>query len=303
MTEVSLSLRVAEPDDAAAMLGVIRTAFAARKPVDPPADALSDTTDDIAAALAAGSGLVAYLGDQLVGCLLISVAGERIGLHRVSVLPDARKHGVAADMVRGAALIGLDLGATSVELMARAEFPELIDWWRGHGFTIERAVDHGYMLARRLPTRVLVPTADAMRELGERLALRLRAGDVLIASGDLGAGKTTLAQGIGAGLGVEGAVISPTFVLSRVHRNPSGPALVHVDAYRLGSAAELEDIDLEASLADSVTLIEWGAGIAEWLSSERLEIDIQRGLDPSDDTREVFLTGYGKRWDDVVEEL
>ncbi|MDO4785186.1 MAG: tRNA (adenosine(37)-N6)-threonylcarbamoyltransferase complex ATPase subunit type 1 TsaE [Propionibacteriaceae bacterium] len=304
MTEAcEVELSVAEPGDAAAMHSVIQTSFAARPPVDPPAAALSDTVADIAAALESGTGLLAHIDGELVGCLLISISGNRIGLHRVSVLPKARQHGVAAQLVRGAGMLGLDLGAREVELMARAEFPNLVSWWEGHGFVIEREVPLGYMLSRRLPRRFLIPTAAAMKELGERLGRSLCGGDVIIVSGDLGAGKTTLAQGIGAGLGVEGPIVSPTFVLSRVHPNPAGPALVHVDAYRLSSAAELEDIDLESSLAESVTLIEWGTGIAEWLADDRLEIDIQRSDDPNDDTRDVLLTGYGSRWDEILENL
>ena len=94
-------------------------------------------------------------------------------------------------------------------------------------------------------------------------------------------------------------------MLSRVHRSSTGgPALVHVDAYRLGSFDELEDLDLEASLADAVTLIEWGGGIAEGLAEDRLEIDIRRGLDPDDETRLVFLAGVGPRWaEGQLEEL
>ena len=99
----------------------------------------------------------------------------------------------------------------------------------------------------------------------------------MIASGDLGAGKTTLTQGIGRGLDSEGAVISPTFVLSRIHPSRSRrPALVHVDAYRLGSAEELDDLDLDATAGDAVTVVEWGAGLAEGLADHRLEIDIRR---------------------------
>jgi tRNA threonylcarbamoyladenosine biosynthesis protein TsaE len=145
--------------------------------------------------------------------------------------------------------------------------------------------------------RVEVPTAEAMQALGRQLAGVLAAGDLLIASGDLGAGKTTLTQGIGAGLDVTGAIISPTFVLARIHpARDSGPALVHVDAYRLGSFAEVEDLDLEVSLADSVTLVEWGTGLAEGLADDRLEIDIRRSIDPDDDTRWVFLTPIGPGW-------
>src|SRR5690606_8019834 len=106
-----------------------------------------------------------------------------------------------------------------------------------------------------------LPDPAATRELGRRLAGVLRAGDLVVLTGDLGAGKTTLTQGIGAGLGVRGQVASPTFIIARAHPNPgSGPDLVHVDAYRLESLAEVDDLDLDSSLEDSVTVVEWGSG-------------------------------------------
>lgn len=137
-------------------------------------------------------------------------------------------------------------------------------------------------------------TDDAMRALGRDLAALTRPGDLLILSGPLGAGKTTFTQGLGEGLGVRGSVTSPTFVISRIH--PSlvvGPALVHVDAYRLSGADEIDDIDLDMTLADSVTVVEWGEDVAEGLSEERLEIDIARH---PDDTRTVRLRPVGARW-------
>lgn len=140
-------------------------------------------------------------------------------------------------------------------------------------------------------------TADDTRALGERLAAILRPGDLVIATGDLGAGKTTFTQGLGAGMGVTGPVISPTFVISRIHPCPSGgPALVHVDAYRLASFAEVEDLDLEESMARSVTLVEWGEDVAEGLAPERLELAILRSPDPQDETRLLILTAVGGRW-------
>lgn len=136
-----------------------------------------------------------------------------------------------------------------------------------------------------------------MRALGVRLAGLLRAGDLVIATGELGAGKTTFTQGLGAGLGVDGPVISPTFVLSRIHHSTSGgPDLVHVDAYRLSDSAELIDLDLDESMARSVTLIEWGEGKAEELSDDRLELFIARSSDPDDETRTLELVGVGERW-------
>ena len=124
---------------------------------------------------------------------------------------------------------------------------------------------------------LVVPTADEMRKLGRELAGSLAAGDLVLLTGDLGAGKTTLTQGIGDGLGVRGIVASPTFVIARVHRSAAGgPPLVHVDTYRIGGWDELEDLDLEASLDEAVTVVEWGTGIAEGLADRRLEIEIVR---------------------------
>jgi tRNA threonylcarbamoyladenosine biosynthesis protein TsaE len=138
-----------------------------------------------------------------------------------------------------------------------------------------------------------VPTAEAMRDLGRHLAAELRAGDLLVLSGPLGAGKTTLVQGLGAGLGVRGPITSPTFVIARVHPSlTGGPALVHADAYRLGGVAEIDDLDLDASTDSSVTVVEWGEGLAEGLSEDRLEIAIEL----HGDARTVRLTGIGPRW-------
>jgi len=150
--------------------------------------------------------------------------------------------------------------------------------------------------------RVEVATAQDMHDLGTRLAGVLRAGDLVVLTGALGAGKTTLARGIGAGLGVRGAVTSPTFVVARVHPSTvGGPALVHVDAYRLESLAEVEDLDLDASLEESVTVVEWGAGLVEGLTEARLEIEMSRatasfGQPDGDETRTVAVRRVGDRW-------
>ena len=156
--------------------------------------------------------------------------------------------------------------------------------------------------------RLVVPTAEAMFELGRGLATVLTDGDLVVLSGDLGAGKTTLTQGIGAGLRVGAEITSPTFVLARVHPPLGrGPSLVHVDAYRLTSLAEVDDLDLDASLEDSVTVVEWGEGLVEDLAENRLEIRLRRprgddagGADiaPSagDEPRTIEMTGFGPRW-------
>ena len=145
-----------------------------------------------------------------------------------------------------------------------------------------------------------LPTADDTRRFGRRLAALLRAGDLVLLSGSLGAGKTTLTQGIGDGLDVRGPVTSPTFVIARVHPPlGDGPALVHVDAYRLASLTEVDDLDLDASLEDSVTVVEWGEGKVEDLSDDRLEVALRRSdgaADAADESRTVSVRPVGARW-------
>jgi tRNA threonylcarbamoyladenosine biosynthesis protein TsaE len=138
----------------------------------------------------------------------------------------------------------------------------------------------------------MLVTAGETRAFGERLATVLRKGDLVVLSGPLGAGKTVLAQGIGTGLGVPGEITSPTFVIARVHRGGRLP-FVHVDAYRLGSTLEVDDLDLDASVDESVTAVEWGHGKVEQLADAYLEVRIDRA---DDDTRTVTLVPYGGDW-------
>lgn len=151
-----------------------------------------------------------------------------------------------------------------------------------------------------------VTSPDHTRRLALTLAQHLNAGDVLLLSGELGAGKTTFTRSLGEGLGVREGVISPTFVLSRVHPNlpdgprPGGPDLVHVDAYRLSSAEELDDLDLEFSLPRSVTVIEWGRDKAEHLSDSRLELDFTRLTGA--DARFAYSGAEEFSWDDEDED-
>ena len=134
---------------------------------------------------------------------------------------------------------------------------------------------------------MIVSTAEETRALGAKIAGSLRAGDLVVLTGPLGAGKTTLVQGIGEGLKVRGPITSPTFVISRVHPSlAEGPALVHVDAYRLGGSLEVDDLDLDASLDDSVTVVEWGEGLVEGLSDHHVEILISRH---DDESREIVV--------------
>ncbi len=138
---------------------------------------------------------------------------------------------------------------------------------------------------------ITIATAEAMFELGVKLSNQLRAGDLLLVNGPLGAGKTVLAQGIGAGLGVTG-VTSPTFVISRVHK--AAIPFIHVDAYRLIDSENpnlyLDDLDLD--IANSITVIEWGGAESARLSEDRLEITIDR----SDDVRKIEVKPIGSRW-------
>jgi tRNA threonylcarbamoyladenosine biosynthesis protein TsaE len=141
---------------------------------------------------------------------------------------------------------------------------------------------------------VKLATVEDTRELGARLAAIARAGDLILLTGPLGAGKTALTQGIGTGLAVSGAVTSPTFVISRVHRGGRLP-LVHVDAYRLGGRLELDDLDLDASVEDSLTVVEWGEGVAEQLSGVYLEVRLDRA-DEATEIRLAELLPHGGDW-------
>jgi len=145
--------------------------------------------------------------------------------------------------------------------------------------------------------RIPLPRPEATIELGTDLAGLLRPGDLVILTGDLGAGKTTLTKGIAAGLGVQGAVSSPTFIIARVH--PGEIPLVHVDAYRLGSLAEVDDLDLDSDLSDSVTVVEWGEGLVEDLAEDRLEIAVVRPRGQDDHGRYAEITAVGSRWEGV----
>ncbi|MFD2674460.1 tRNA (adenosine(37)-N6)-threonylcarbamoyltransferase complex ATPase subunit type 1 TsaE [Gulosibacter bifidus] len=159
-----------------------------------------------------------------------------------------------------------------------------------------------------------VATADGMHELGRRLGAVGRAGDVIVLTGPLGAGKTTLVRGLGEALGIRGAVSSPTFVIARTHPSlGAGPALIHVDAYRLSSALELDDLDLD--LDASVTVIEWGHEVVSAITDHWLEVTISRvsgadavgadefdgseEVEDLDDPRQVTITAVGARWQDL----
>lgn len=165
------------------------------------------------------------------------------------------------------------------------------------------------------PLDIRLDGPEATARVAQTLAQDLQAGDLLVLTGELGAGKTTFTRALGQGLGVSGSVISPTFVLSRIHPNdpqgprPGGPQLVHVDAYRLSSVEEVDDLDLEHTQEESVTVVEWGLGLVEHLSPSRAELHLQRALgdaapavhgDEEDtDPRTLRLELLGPRWEAV----
>lgn len=138
---------------------------------------------------------------------------------------------------------------------------------------------------------ITIATAEEMHQLGLQISAHLRAGDLVLVNGPLGAGKTVLAQGVGAGLGISG-ITSPTFVISRVHK--AVVPFIHVDAYRLIDSENpnlyLDDLDLD--VAGSITFIEWGGAESARLSEDRLEITIDR----SEEQRKVEITPVGPRW-------
>ncbi len=229
-------------------------------------------------------GLVAMHEDRVVGALLFSPKPEAMMLRRFGVLPEAQGYGIAAALV--AAATEFALGHPALAVLAREELPQTVAFWERHGFVVHEQNPPYLELRRDLPTSWEVVDAEAMQSFGERLGRVLTAGDLVVLTGALGAGKTTLTQGLGRGMCVRGDVTSPTFVIARVH--PSlvhGPDLVHVDAYRLGGIEELDDLDLDTSLEDAVTVVEWGAGLADVLAESRIEVTISRALaDEATDT-------------------
>ncbi len=278
------------------MVEVVHAAFGARPPVDPPSTAGAETVESVAEALRRGGGVYASVDGRPAGAILVGSTSEGAATFaRVSVHPDFQRHGIASAMVAAAEDLAALQGHDRVDLFAREEFAEVVRFWSHRGFRVARPAPHGVVLSKRLPHVVVLADTDDTRELGHRLADLVRPGDLVVLSGELGAGKTTLAQGLGEGLGVTGAVISPTFVLSRVHPTADGrPTLVHVDAYRLSGPGELDDLDLDLSAPTSVTVVEWGRGLVEQAWDDRLEIDL---LHDPDGGRIALLRPVGARWE------
>ncbi len=195
-----------------------------------------------------------------------------------------------ADWLAAARAQAVAAGALDVRVAADPE-----GGWRALGFTpLDRSSSELV-----LPLEVALDGVAATRALGARLARALRPGDLLVLSGPLGAGKTALTQGLGAALGVRGAVTSPTFVLARAHRGPL--PLLHVDAYRLrengGGPAVLADLELENALSDSVVVVEWGEGLVEDLAEAWLQVVLDRpAAADAEDRRSARVRAHGGRW-------
>jgi tRNA threonylcarbamoyladenosine biosynthesis protein TsaE len=286
------------PEAAVDVVAVIHAGFGCRQVLDPPSTATDETVSSVRSTLGAHGGLLATEGSRPLGALLFDGRGDLLGMRRVAVRPDAQGRGVAGAMVGTAERVAAARGYDGLVLAGRTELPETIRFWVHLGYDEVTRSSTNVTMAKMLPVEATADDAEATRLLGERLAGVLRAGDVLILTGDLGAGKTTFTQGLGVGLGVRGGVTSPTFVISRVHPSVSGgPTLVHVDAYRLEGLVELDDLDLDTSIDEAVTVVEWGSGVAEGLADTRLEVTITRALGAeADDVRHLRFAPVGSRW-------
>ena len=306
----ALNVIDAKPEDAAAIVGVIHRSFGAREVLDPRSTALDETEESVAEVLATAGGLLVERRDIPMGALLFDESRPgRLGLRRVSVDPDIQSRGVASAMVGVAEDTAEERGKDGIWLHVREELPATIQFWTRRFYHPVSHVGTTIELGKTLWLSRELHTADETQSFAARLAPLLKSGDVLILTGGLGAGKTTFTQGLGAALGVRGPITSPTFVVARKH--PSlvhGPPLVHVDAYRLGAASEIDDIDLDATVDESVTVVEWGEGMAEQLSDSWLEVRIENRLakstDPlgtevegsTDETRVITVKPHGPRW-------
>ncbi|SKB05185.1 tRNA (adenosine(37)-N6)-threonylcarbamoyltransferase complex ATPase subunit type 1 TsaE [Aeromicrobium choanae] len=308
-----LDVTLVGPDRAAEVVGVIHRAFAARPPLDPPATAGDETVETVAASLERDGGLLATRRGHPMGAILFDRSRPgMLGLKRVSVDPLGRDRGVASVMVGVAEDVAEEQGMDGIWLTVREELPANYRFWNHRLYLPVRQDGPTIEMGKTLWLAREVPDADAMRDLAARVAGLLGAGDLLVLTGGLGAGKTTFTQGLGEALGVRGPVTSPTFVIARTHPSEvGGPPLVHVDAYRLGDAAEIDDIDLDATTDESVTVVEWGEGMAEQLSDSWLSISIETraaspgdplgtacGI-PSDEMRVVSIRPHGRRWLEV----
>lgn len=306
----------ARPEHAEAVVGIVHRSFGRRPVLDPPSDALTESVESVAATLGSAGGLLVQRRGEPMGALLFDESRPgRLGLRRVAVDPDIQSRGVASAMVGVAEDTAEERGKDGLWLRVREELPDTVRFWTRRKYLPIGQAGPFLELGKTLWLAREVPTPAAMRELAARTARLVRAGDLLVLSGDLGAGKTTFTQGLGEALSVRGPITSPTFVLSRNHPSQTGgPDLVHVDAYRLGGPDEVDDLDLDATSEQSVTVVEWGDGVAEQLNDSWLSVAIEvrgaRPIDPLETSvefpadedvqpRVVTVKPNGRRWVDV----
>ena len=292
-------VRLVGPDRAGDVLAVILGAFGDRPPLDPPATATDETIESVAAALAEHGGLLAEVDGAPAAALCSSPRAAGWACAASACSPAPAGHGVAQQMVAAAEAETRARGLVGTRLVAREELPSTVRFWAPAGVRRGRARRVTQIELRRLlPVRPgPCPTPRPHARWAGGSPRSCAAGDLVILTGDLGAGKTTLTQGLGDGLGVRGDVTSPTFVIARVHPSlGDGPALVHVDAYRLGGVAELDDLDLDTALDDAVTVVEWGEGLAEALADDRLEVALHRDHTGESEERLATVTPVGSRW-------
>jgi tRNA threonylcarbamoyladenosine biosynthesis protein TsaE len=286
--------RVLGSVDVAQVQELTRRSFAGLGELTPRSGALSEPDETVAADFAEHGGLL--LRDD-AGGLIAACRVRRVGLawviRRCAVDPSYQRGGFGRLLVGAAHDWAREEGAVRTHVGVRDALHSSRAFWESVGYV--PLVGHGFWTELARPLPLVLVGESATRELGRSLSSELRAGDLVVLNGPLGAGKTALTQGIGSGLGVRGSVTSPTFVLARIHPGPL--PLVHVDAYRLresgSSRLELDDLDLDASLEESVTVVEWGEGLAEGLSDARLEIRLAR---PVEHERTAEVRPVGGRW-------
>jgi tRNA threonylcarbamoyladenosine biosynthesis protein TsaE len=312
----ALNVIDAGPEHAAVIVDIIHRSFGARPALDPPTTALDETAETVARTLATAGGLLVERRGLPMGAMLFDESRPgQLGLRRVCVDPDIQARGVASAMLGVAEDTAEERGKDGIWLDVREELPETVQFWSRRLYHPVGRDEPFIEFGKTLWLAREVPTPEEMRALAARLAPLLRAGDLLVLSGDLGAGKTTFTQGLGESLGVRGPITSPTFVLARTHPSlVEGPPLVHVDAYRLGDLSEIDDLDLDSTTEAAVTVVEWGDGMAEQLTDSWLHLRIEvRGPRPIDplgtphdgdlgdvaedaDPRVVTIKPHGPRW-------
>lgn len=266
-------VRPAAPGDAEVIWRLTRAAFAGQARLDPPSGASQETLAQVAADLESAGGLLAVdpASGQPVGAARWRVEQPAPWVRRVAVHPSYARQGVGRELMTAAARHAVANGWPALRVGVRTGLPGNLRFYAQLGYVVVANRGHWRELALFLPRPVATP--QAMRSLGRAVAEVARPDDLILLDGPLGAGKTVFVQGVAAGLGCPGPVTSPTFILAR--RYDGGRlALLHVDAYRLGSVAELEDLDLATE--EALTVVEWGRDRAEALAAAHLTVELTR---------------------------